>query len=267
MASLDGAGVELLSYACADGKYRSVGAQHPPALRLERAIHSLFGLEAVGSPDTRPWLDLGFWDVRIRPPTAPAPKPKPYALSSRPKARACIRFRSGRCMPASSSRAISASPPMASTWCGWSSGSAMCTRASKADGGRDARSRRQARRPHVGRQHGRLFLCLCAGRRGRLAGHRAAACALLARADGGAGAAGQSFRRHRRHLQRRRFRSDACADEHPARAGSARGRGLLRPPADDGPDRARRRRARHRGRWRRRRCARCWRKRAKFSRA
>ena len=32
-------------------------------LRLERAIRDLFGLDAIGSPDTRPWLDLGFWDV------------------------------------------------------------------------------------------------------------------------------------------------------------------------------------------------------------
>ena len=39
--------------------------------------------------------------------------------SCRSKAKGCIRSRSGRCMPASSSRAISASPPTASTWCGW----------------------------------------------------------------------------------------------------------------------------------------------------
>ena len=38
--------------------------QHPPALRLERAICDLFGLEAVGAPDARPWLDHGVWDRR-----------------------------------------------------------------------------------------------------------------------------------------------------------------------------------------------------------
>jgi Ni,Fe-hydrogenase III large subunit len=48
---------------CADGVYPSVGAKHPPAIRLERAIGSLFGYRAIGLPDTRPWLDLGFWDV------------------------------------------------------------------------------------------------------------------------------------------------------------------------------------------------------------
>jgi Ni,Fe-hydrogenase III large subunit len=56
--------IAVVTYSCRDGEYPSVGAKHPPALRLERAIHSLVGLEAVGSPDTRPWLDLGFWDVR-----------------------------------------------------------------------------------------------------------------------------------------------------------------------------------------------------------
>ena len=65
MATLDEAtgAIAVLTYACTDGTYPSVGAKHPPALRLERAMRSLFGLEAVGSPDTRPWLDLGFWGV------------------------------------------------------------------------------------------------------------------------------------------------------------------------------------------------------------
>jgi Ni,Fe-hydrogenase III large subunit len=71
--------IAIVTYACADGRYPSVGAQHPPALRLERAIRSLFGLDATGSPDMRPWLDLGFWDIRH--PLGkkqPAQKPGPY---------------------------------------------------------------------------------------------------------------------------------------------------------------------------------------------
>src|SRR5215472_14134332 len=44
--------------------FPSTGALHPPAIRLERAIHSLYGYEPAGAPDTRPWLDLGFWDVQ-----------------------------------------------------------------------------------------------------------------------------------------------------------------------------------------------------------
>lgn len=63
MAVLDAAEIAVLSYHCVHGSYPSVGARHAPALRLERAIHDLFGLKATGSPDTRPWLDLGFWDV------------------------------------------------------------------------------------------------------------------------------------------------------------------------------------------------------------
>ncbi len=61
-----------------DGKFPSVGAQHPPALRPERAIRSLFGLEAMGSPDTRPWLDLGFWDMAHPLGDRTAQKPEPY---------------------------------------------------------------------------------------------------------------------------------------------------------------------------------------------
>jgi Ni,Fe-hydrogenase III large subunit len=56
--------IAVLTYTCKDGTYPSAGARHPPAIRLERAIGSLSGLEATGLPDPRPWLDLGFWDVR-----------------------------------------------------------------------------------------------------------------------------------------------------------------------------------------------------------
>jgi Ni,Fe-hydrogenase III large subunit len=80
MAVIDeGAGdIAVISLKCPDGKFPSVGALHPPAIRLERAIHSLFGLEPCDTPDQRPWLDLGFWGVQ-RPlgacPSAPAVKP------------------------------------------------------------------------------------------------------------------------------------------------------------------------------------------------
>jgi Ni,Fe-hydrogenase III large subunit len=56
--------IVVVSFECADQTFPSVGALHPPAIRLERAIASLYGLEPVGAPDTRPWLDLGFWDVQ-----------------------------------------------------------------------------------------------------------------------------------------------------------------------------------------------------------
>jgi Ni,Fe-hydrogenase III large subunit len=46
----------LLSVACEANRFPSVGRLHPPAIRLERALHDLAGLEAEGSTDTRPWL-------------------------------------------------------------------------------------------------------------------------------------------------------------------------------------------------------------------
>jgi Ni,Fe-hydrogenase III large subunit len=73
--------IAVVSYACKDGKYPSVGARHPPAVRLERAIHDLWGLVATATPDTRPWLDLGFWKVQH--PLGkqkPAQKPSAYAF-------------------------------------------------------------------------------------------------------------------------------------------------------------------------------------------
>ena len=56
--------IAVVSLECPDGKFPSVGAYHPPAIRLERAVHSLYGLEPVGAADMRPWLDLGFWDTQ-----------------------------------------------------------------------------------------------------------------------------------------------------------------------------------------------------------
>lgn len=53
--------IVVISLTCAAGQFPSVGARHPPAQRLERAIRDLFGLEAVGAADTRPWLDHGVW--------------------------------------------------------------------------------------------------------------------------------------------------------------------------------------------------------------
>ncbi len=53
----------VLSMACPDGRYPSVGQAHPPAIRLERAAADLFGLIPAGLPDRRPWLDHGAWGV------------------------------------------------------------------------------------------------------------------------------------------------------------------------------------------------------------
>jgi Ni,Fe-hydrogenase III large subunit len=58
MAVFDhGAGV--LTLECPDKSYPSVGAHHAAAIRLERAARDLYGLDPVGLPDPRPWLDHG----------------------------------------------------------------------------------------------------------------------------------------------------------------------------------------------------------------
>lgn len=70
--------IAIVSLECPLQAFPSVGALHPPAIRLERAIHSLYGLEPVGAPDARPWLDLGFWDVEFPLGTRlPAVHPRP----------------------------------------------------------------------------------------------------------------------------------------------------------------------------------------------
>jgi Ni,Fe-hydrogenase III large subunit len=59
----EGGDIAVLTYACRGGTFPSIGARHPPAVRLERAVASLFGYEPVGAPDARPWLDHGVWGV------------------------------------------------------------------------------------------------------------------------------------------------------------------------------------------------------------
>ncbi len=53
--------VAVITFECLAGSFPSVSRHHPPALRLERAVRDLFGLEAVGAEDTRPWLDHHAW--------------------------------------------------------------------------------------------------------------------------------------------------------------------------------------------------------------
>ena len=48
--------IALLHLPCPDNRLPSIGRVHAPAIRLERAMRDLAGLEAEGAPDTRPWL-------------------------------------------------------------------------------------------------------------------------------------------------------------------------------------------------------------------
>ena len=52
----------ILSLACPQATFPSVGVRHAPAIRLERTIRDLYGLMPEGAADTRPWLDHGTWD-------------------------------------------------------------------------------------------------------------------------------------------------------------------------------------------------------------
>src|SRR5512146_1249028 len=79
VALLDEARGEMAvaTYPCPAGRFPSIGKLHPPAIRLERAIHDLFGHVPEGAPDLRPWLDHGHWNLHhplgARMPGADAP--------------------------------------------------------------------------------------------------------------------------------------------------------------------------------------------------
>jgi Ni,Fe-hydrogenase III large subunit len=76
------ADLELVSHRCVDGRFPSVGAAHPAAIRLERALCDLHGFVAVGARDKRPWLDHGRWPVRhpLGAGEAAQEAPAPYAF-------------------------------------------------------------------------------------------------------------------------------------------------------------------------------------------
>jgi Ni,Fe-hydrogenase III large subunit len=60
--------------------YPSVAKNHAPALRLERALRDLKGIEPQGLPDHRPWIDHGKW------PSAPKGRRKELSRPSTPYA-------------------------------------------------------------------------------------------------------------------------------------------------------------------------------------
>src|SRR5215470_2379957 len=49
----------IVSLAATNNTFPSIGRRHAPALRPERAIRDLYGLDPVGIPDARPWLGHG----------------------------------------------------------------------------------------------------------------------------------------------------------------------------------------------------------------
>ncbi len=55
----------VISLPVTDGAFPSIGHHHAPAIRLERAVHDLYGFIAHDAQDERPWLDHGAWGVRV----------------------------------------------------------------------------------------------------------------------------------------------------------------------------------------------------------
>jgi len=72
----------IVTLPCPMRHFASVGRHHPPAIRLERTIRDLYGLEPDHLPDPRPWLDHGHWTRRhpLSNDTAPPPAPQPYTF-------------------------------------------------------------------------------------------------------------------------------------------------------------------------------------------
>jgi len=68
----------VVSVAAAQGRFPSVGRSFPPAARLERALHDLYGLVPEDAADSRPWLDHGRWGLRA-PLGARSPAPEAAA--------------------------------------------------------------------------------------------------------------------------------------------------------------------------------------------
>ena len=95
----DGPGRRAEPMPAKTGHFPSVGVRHPPAIRLERAIHDLFGLQPIGcarhAAMARPRL-LGRRAAARR--RTPAQKPEPYAfLPAEGESLHQIRGRPGPC--------------------------------------------------------------------------------------------------------------------------------------------------------------------------
>jgi Ni,Fe-hydrogenase III large subunit len=61
LSNAEATDVGVLTLHCPDGSFPSIAQYHVPAIRLERSIQDLFGLQAEGLIDSRAWLDHGLW--------------------------------------------------------------------------------------------------------------------------------------------------------------------------------------------------------------
>ena len=231
----------VLSVACEGKRFPSVGQSHPPAIRLERAIRDLWGLEPEGLAGR-----------------AALARPRDVESSAASESRATRRAPERYAfLPAEgeSLHQIPVGPVHAGII---EPGHFRFT----ANG--EAVVRLEERLGYVHKGIEKLMAGMPIERAAMLAGRvsgdstvayalafaRAIEAALgievprtrrvAARAHERARKTRQSLRRHRRDLQRCRVRHDACAMRVPARAGAARRGPMLRAPTDDGPSGARR---------------------------
>ncbi len=63
----------IVTLACIDGRFPSIGRFHAPAIRLERALRDLYGSVPIDAPDERPWLDHGKWPAKRKAVATPYP--------------------------------------------------------------------------------------------------------------------------------------------------------------------------------------------------
>ncbi|CCG42086.1 hydrogenase large subunit [Magnetospirillum molischianum] len=72
--------IRIVSHRCVDRRFVAIGTVRPAAIRLERAIRDLWGLEPEGLDDRRPWFDHGRWPSRQPLAARPRdPSPTPFA--------------------------------------------------------------------------------------------------------------------------------------------------------------------------------------------
>ena len=223
-------------------RYPSVGLSHAPALRLERMIRDLYGLEPEGLPDVRPWFDHGRWGISHplgarRPPPATGSaypfleaegpplhqipvgpvhagiiEPGHFRFTANGETVVRLEERLGYVHKGIEGLMAGALPERAAKLAGRVSGDSTVAYA----------------------------IAFAHGDGGRAGDQRAAACYLAARTDGRAGAPRQPFRRHRGDLQRCLLLAHARPLRRATRAGAPCLRGVFWPSAHDGSRGARR---------------------------
>ena len=228
---------------CPAQRYPSLGRHHPPAIRLERSIRDLYGLEPEHAPDPRPWLDHGRWDTRhplARQPDAPAtPPPYPFLtaeghglhqIAVGPVHAGIIEpghFRfsaNGETVVRLEERLGYVHKGIESLWRGSEIGNAARLAARVSGDSTVASS-----------------IAFAHALEAALGVSRTRARAMVACVDGRTRAHRQPSRRHRCRLQRRVVHADARALRRAARTRAARMPYGVRPPSDDGPRHTRRR--------------------------